>query len=296
MSLDSARGSLSKAVGMDAPANALDEPAVLFFDTDGTLVWMDEDDMREDGAEFNDFGPSPLVQDAFKRLHEHGHLPILCTGRPLPLIPESLHALGFAGYVLGAGACIMFNNEIVYEAIIPRDTKLRAADILLRGDGAVLLESRTTPVFLSKTRETEPWFAGIPVASSVEELCEIAPDLPFSKMSSAAGGNPFNDEFRAFAAGEGHLAGFNMGLAWEFCLEGVDKGSGVKRALEYLGRDAHRTFAFGDSENDRPMFEAVETSVAMGNAMDSIKAQADFVTTHAKDDGIPVALRHFGLI
>ena len=68
------------------------------------------------------------------------------------------------------------------------------------------------------------------------------------------------------------------------------------KVLELEGREVAGTFAFGDSENDLPMFDAVETKVAMGNAMPVLKERADYVTDHVKDDGVVHALRHFGLI
>lgn len=297
MSLDHVCAAPPAASSSVAPSSTPDEPAVLFFDADGTLVWMEESDLREGDADFNDYGPSPLVQDAFAKLHERGHLPILCTGRPLPLVPESLRALNFAGYILGAGSCIMLNGEVAYEEFIPRDVVLTAAEMLLRSPGAVLLESRTSPVFLSPDPAAKFFTASVPVVSSIEELLRVAPDLPFNKMSSATETeNPFTEEFCAYAEGEGNLVGFNMGFAREYCLAGVDKGTGIRHVLEHLGRGTRNTYAFGDSENDLPMFAAVETKIAMGNAMDSVKAQADHVTTHAKDDGIPAALHHFGLI
>lgn len=44
------------------------------------------------------------------------------------------------------------------------------------------------------------------------------------------------------------------------------------------------------------MAGAVETFVAMGNALPSVKAAADYVTLSAADDGVPAGLAHFGLI
>ncbi len=72
---------------------------------------------------------------------------------------------------------------------------------------------------------------------------------------------------------------------------------GVARALEYLGRAGNaRTFGFGDSGNDLGMLAAVETAVAMGNAMPEVKAVADYVTDDVARDGTVTAMRHFGLI
>lgn len=79
--------------------------------------------------------------------------------------------------------------------------------------------------------------------------------------------------------------------------KGIDKGVGVARALEYLGRAGNeRTFGFGDSGNDLGMLAAVETAVAMGNAMPEVKALADYVTNDVAHDGTVTAMQHFGLI
>ncbi len=83
----------------------------------------------------------------------------------------------------------------------------------------------------------------------------------------------------------------------ELSPKGIDKGVGVARALAYLGREGNaRTFGFGDSGNDLGMLAAVETAVAMGNAIDELKARADFVTTDADKDGILNACRHYGWV
>lgn len=79
--------------------------------------------------------------------------------------------------------------------------------------------------------------------------------------------------------------------------KGIGKGVGVARALEYLGRTGNaRTFGFGDSGNDLGMLAAVETAVAMGNAMPEVKALADYVTDDVAHDGTVTAMQHFGLI
>lgn len=81
----------------------------------------------------------------------------------------------------------------------------------------------------------------------------------------------------------------------ELSPKGIDKG--VARALEYLGRAGNeRAFGFGDSGNDLGMLAAVETAVAMGNAMPEVKAVADYVTDDVAHDGTVTAMQHFGLI
>ena len=53
---------------------------------------------------------------------------------------------------------------------------------------------------------------------------------------------------------------------------------------------------FADGANLEGMLAAVETAVAMGNAMPEVKALADYVTDDVAHDGTVTAMRYFGLI
>ena len=44
------------------------------------------------------------------------------------------------------------------------------------------------------------------------------------------------------------------------------------------------------------MLKYAGTGIAMGNAGDDVKEAADYVTSSVDDNGIPVALRHFGIL
>lgn len=74
------------------------------------------------------------------------------------------------------------------------------------------------------------------------------------------------------------------------------KVSGICRFLEENGIDRENTMAFGDGENDMDMLKFVKLGVAVGNADDSVKQAADYVTASIDQDGISRALRHFGII
>ena len=54
--------------------------------------------------------------------------------------------------------------------------------------------------------------------------------------------------------------------------------------------------AFGDGGNDIQMLEHVHLGVAMGNAVDSAKQAADYVTDPVDDDGISNALYRLGVL
>ena len=64
------------------------------------------------------------------------------------------------------------------------------------------------------------------------------------------------------------------------------KGRGIRKVLEHFRLDAADAAAFGDGNNDIEMFQAVGTGVAMENASEQLKAEADEVCGHVAEDGI----------
>ncbi len=72
--------------------------------------------------------------------------------------------------------------------------------------------------------------------------------------------------------------------------EGNDKGTGVDRLAKLLGIRPENVIVFGVDQNDLPMFERFENSVAMGNADDYIKTRAKYVTFSNEENGVVKAL------
>jgi hypothetical protein len=67
---------------------------------------------------------------------------------------------------------------------------------------------------------------------------------------------------------------------------GVNKASGLTAALDKMKISHHNTVAVGDAENDIPMLVQCECSVAVSNALDTVKQRADFIEN--KDHGAGV--------
>jgi hydroxymethylpyrimidine pyrophosphatase-like HAD family hydrolase len=57
----------------------------------------------------------------------------------------------------------------------------------------------------------------------------------------------------------------------------VTKGSGIVRALADAGFSPHDTVAIGDAENDHSLLDSCEIGVAVGNAVEALKAHAEIV-------------------
>lgn len=273
--------------------DACPEPAVLFFDVDGTLTSFDPDDMTD--KDFNAIHPSKAVVDAFGRLRNAGHRAFICTGRPLWLVADGLRALNPAGIVAMAGATLEVEGRVVHEDCFDEDIVEELARRIIVAGGEALFETNGATYSLEPVGVEQSFLLGAGVVHGVDQMrvdgrlrvgkvCINACDL-----ARVANDDGFIDrEFELCNTG---------GQNRELSPKGIDKGVGVARALEYLGRtgNAH-TFGFGDSGNDLGMLAAVETAVAMGNAMPEVKAVADYVTDDVAHDGTVTAMQHFGLI
>jgi hypothetical protein len=67
---------------------------------------------------------------------------------------------------------------------------------------------------------------------------------------------------------------------------GVDKGTGMSAALVELGILPAASVGIGDAENDLAFLALCGYAVAVGNALESVKQQADLVTAGAAGAGI----------
>lgn len=273
--------------------DACPEPAVLFFDVDGTLTSFDPDDMTD--KDFNAIHPSKAVVDAFGRLRNAGHRAFICTGRPLWLVADGLRALNPVGIVAMAGATLEVEGRVVHEDCFDEDIVEELARRIIVAGGEALFETNGATYSLEPVGVEQSFLLGAGVVHGVDQMrvdgrlrvgkvCINASDL-----ARIANDDGFIDrEFELCNTG---------GQNRELSPKGIDKGVGVARALEYLGRTGNaRTFGFGDSGNDLGMLAAVETAVAMGNAMPEVKAVADYVTNDVAHDGTVTAMQHFGLI
>jgi len=73
----------------------------------------------------------------------------------------------------------------------------------------------------------------------------------------------------------------------------VSKGKGLKIAMEHCSVKKEEIIAFGDEENDLPMFKEAGLSVAPSNAKENVKAAADLVIASNAEDGVAAFLEEF---
>lgn len=74
---------------------------------------------------------------------------------------------------------------------------------------------------------------------------------------------------------------------------GVTKGNAVRILAQMYGIDREEIIAIGDNENDISMIQYAGLGIAMGNAEETLKAAADYVTCDYMADGVAEAIEKF---
>ncbi len=75
----------------------------------------------------------------------------------------------------------------------------------------------------------------------------------------------------------------------------TSKATAIENLCQILNITPKHVMAVGDSPNDMAMIEASGLGIAMGNALDEVKAIADYVSLSNNEDGVAHAVRKFVL-
>lgn len=269
---------------------------LIFSDIDNTLVYHDLE-ARARGEElprFDHVPPAPSVYQAFERAHARGHRLVLCTGRALCNIPQMIMDLQPDGLIAEAGSYVRCGSQTLRDASIPLDLLLNMVERLeLLGIDTEFEGNDGLIEFYPSGAEGA--FPEFPLARTVAEFADIARERPIAKFCIHNASKVPVSDFLPFARESFHVCDLN-GDVLEFALPGMDKGSAIRCVRDYLAHGIADTYAFGDSENDLPMADEVETFVAMGNALEGVRARANLVAPHVRDDGFLRCLEQLGLI
>ena len=152
--------------------------------------------------------------------------------------------------------------------------------------------------FFTIERDGKPWYIlEYEAHSNNYKLCEkhdlaAFVDWRINKILNAGQPEYLQKVWQDMAAPfEGELSSmFTAPHYFEFTPLGVDKVRALKDTFAELGISPDEVMSFGDAQNDLTMIKWAKVGVAMGNAVDEVKAEADYVTSSNNEDGIADAL------
>ncbi|MDC1024221.1 HAD-IIB family hydrolase, partial [Nitrosopumilus sp.] len=72
--------------------------------------------------------------------------------------------------------------------------------------------------------------------------------------------------------------------------KGIDKGTGFIEIMKKFNILKDDVIAIGDSATDVPLFKVAKTSIALGNASDTVRSEATMTVSGCSGDGVLEAL------
>ncbi len=246
----------------------------IFFDVDGTLISHAQKCVPES------------TKIALNKLSEKGIKRVIATGRhmiELSLLPVS--HISFDAYItLNGQLCLDANGSIISENPIIGEDR----------EGIIeLFNEKSVPIMLVEKERMYINFINQHVESAQQAISTPVPDI---------GVYTGNEIYQAIAYVErGKENAIVMRLSackvtrWnDYAVDIIaysgGKVSGIEEYLKMSNIAQEETMAFGDGENDIDMLRYVQMGVAMGNADERTKENADYITKTVDNNGIKEAL------
>ena len=251
----------------------------VLFDVDGTLL------------SFNSHAMLDSSRKALDQLGERGIMRILATGRPL----YELHGIDtslFDAFVLFNGQYCILNGEVIVDKPLSPECVRTAVEQVDQGlYPCLFMEGQRA--YASPKNEA---------FHKLEAL--IGSSFPEGDYHQALTNHIY--QLNAYVApGEEHILTDVMpDVKWtrwsEYFIDVMPahggKEYGIATMFEHLNIHPDQAVAFGDGGNDIGMFELVGHGVAMGNAVEDLKAVAQSITEDCESDGIYNECVRLGLI
>ena len=270
----------------------------IFLDIDGTL-----------------FSPAigripESAEAALKQARKNGSKIFLCTGRALAGCSKYLQ-MDVDGFVFAAGAVVYADHQRIFDHPLNKEEELMIKQLIheegmgysAEGQAGGYCDAFAYDVLMR-------YFGGIDTEADIQrkrvsDNCfypEYYED-PDEKIYKVCAYTRHGGSFSGLR--EKLPAGFQLTVTvrdpqFDDCAEvtnsQITKATGIERILRHYGADREQAVGIGDSENDIPMIRFCGTGIAMGNAMQAVKDQADLVTTGILEDGIAHAFETIGVI
>ncbi|MBT2759150.1 Cof-type HAD-IIB family hydrolase [Mesobacillus foraminis] len=255
--------------------------SVIFFDIDGTLLNHKKELPQS-------------TKEAIVKLKEQGHIVAIATGRAPFMFADLRKELGIDTFVSYNGQYVVLNGEVLYTNPLNTSSLLKLTEAALLNNHPVVY------------MDHEDMKANVPEHAYIKESIDTLKigmfpahdpsyhegrDLYQTLLFCPEGEEQqYEQEFSDFDFVRWHP------VSVDILPRGGSKAQGIEQILKKLGVSNEDIYAFGDGLNDIEMLTAVHNSVAMGNAEDSVKKVAKYVTKSVEDNGITHGLKMVGLL
>ncbi|MDR1986836.1 MAG: HAD hydrolase family protein [Treponema sp.] len=233
---------------------------------------------------------------------------IICTGRSIDAAEPYRVAIG------AEGPMVYFNGAEVVD--MPSETMVQAALLSLEAVDYCVDLSRSRGLYYQvyfpgtpehprgilmaerQTQETEMYRIHTGIQAVIGDLKQALaqPGLTGCVKGMFISEPWFHEDIRAQLVerfGQGIYIARTLRTFLEIMDAAVSKGRGLRCALAYQGLQDAPVIAFGDEENDLPLFEAATYAAAPANAKELVLRAADFQFGPNTEDGLAAWLEQW---
>ncbi|KAB0494202.1 HAD family hydrolase [Pseudomonas vancouverensis] len=258
----------------------------LLSDMDGTLLLPDH-------------SLSQRTIDAVRALREAGILFSLATGRPPKAMLQQIEALGVdvPTAAFNGGTIVNPDGSLLIAHYLPATAALTAlslfadlpdVEVWVFSGGDWLVKDAHGPMVPREQHglgyppvvvdSYEPYLERIDKIVATSENTELLVEL----------------EARLLPKVEGQAqVSRSQPVYLDVTAMQANKGDALKTLAAYLGVGLTQTAAIGDGGNDPAMFQVAGLSIAMGQAEEAVRRQADVVTAANSEDGVAQAIERY---
>ena len=235
----------------------------LLMDIDGTLVKVGSLEV------------SSTVREAVTKASKLLHIGIATT-RMLYRVPESITTLPFNGpSVIGSGAIVEFpSKRILFEKEVDEKDVAKVLTIVKKYPVTPSLRNNTSEVKnFRTTKVTGIKFLHVP-DKYLEPMHKELSQIPTISLHRSADPIPHTTTLDVM-----HTS--------------ISKQTGIQRVAKILNISTQEIIGIGDHYNDFPLLMECGLKVAMGNAVDDLKAIANYIAPNVDNDGVADVINKF---
>ena len=256
------------------------------FDVDGTLVSAHDHILLDSTI------------DALARLKSNGIKIAIATGRPFFAMDKRItDKITFDYFINSNGGCVYEQEELISSNMFTNDLIERLSDEISKDDQSIIFQfkdgsycyhgyKRVHQMFLRHLGRTDY------LRDNRQEKNRHKGDLTAAAVANIA--DEYIEKYRQMFP---EIEFLDFAKEWyDITIRGCSKFKGIKEICELNKYDVSQVAAFGDALNDYEMIKGVKYGIAMGNALDAVKAVAYAVTEETHKDGIKNMCEKMGWI
>ncbi|KIL52842.1 Cof-type HAD-IIB family hydrolase [Jeotgalibacillus campisalis] len=240
---------------------------LIALDMDGTLLK-------------NDHTVSDYTRKTIKEAQQKGVKVMVSTGRPLINCQEIVESLELASYL------ITVNGSEIWDA-----------DLNLIDRTMIDVEHIDQMYRLAQQHETHYWSSTVGgVWNKTTSFPQTLDEHEWLKFGFDIEDDAVRESIREELATNEFLEVTNSSETnIEVNAAGINKAAAIRKVCDLLNITMDEVMTVGDSLNDLAMIKEAGVGVAMGNAQQKVKQEADWITETNEQDGVAKAIKKFVL-